>query len=697
MNLNKRSISTWLLLFVLVMFHAFTKAADLKQERIVGGTQAAVSEYPWAVLLSGSESTTDFFCGASLIAERWVLTAAHCVDGSIPANVVAFVGEYDKANNTVSPNVATKIIVHPEYDAYTSDNDIALIELANPESIVPVNLISLSMAATLSSLADDNINDVTVIGWGDTEDPVGTYPDILREVDLPIISNAVCNESQYLNGEVSPNMICAGLPEGGIDSCQGDSGGAMVYSDGANWYQAGIVSWGYGCADPGKFGVYTRVEKYINWIGSNIFGLSVGAINFPPIVSGHSIEQMLTITNNASATVTIQSKVFNSSSELSIINDQCTVLAVDESCSLTVVYEPLTVGNLDAVLVITSDAVAHPITQSQISGASLNEVPINPLVGNPQPALIWGSGASVSWNQEFLIGTEGESSISSGETGNNETSWLVAHVNLAEEKTLYFDWKVSSEANYDFLELLLDGEQIDSVHGEAPWQQNSVVVPVGEHILYWRYRKDATEFAGEDKAWLDNLSWDTPAAMQIFGETLTNLSYPVFNGGLVVGEAGLGWSTSLENPWDATDTYSTQGDTSLVSALLNDGEQSIVRAFVVLDSQKDFSFDIKVSSEEQADKVSFYIDGQKQFELSGEQDWSNYQYSLVPGYHNVSWVYSKNDAITMGQDKAWLDNVKLSDPPQENADGGGSISLYFLFVLFLYAYMNPIVRKKRIS
>jgi len=698
MSLNKRVISTGFLLLVFIMPHVATQAADLKQERIVGGIQAVSSDYPWAVLLSSSNSTSDFFCGASLIAERWVLTAAHCVVGSTPANVVAFVGEYDKSINSVSPNEATRIIVHPEYDAYSSDNDIALIKLSNAESIVPVNLISSSIAAVLSSVADDSISDVTIIGWGDTTEPVvGTYPDILREVDLPIISNAVCNEPQYLNGAVSSNMVCAGLPEGGIDSCQGDSGGAMVYSDGANWYQAGIVSWGYGCADPDSFGVYTRVENYINWIESNISGLGVGSINFSPIVSGHSIEQTLTITNNSSATVTIQSKVFNSGTELSMINDQCTVLAAEESCDLTVVYEPVTVGSLTDMLVVTSNAVDYPTTQAQINGVSLNEVPINPLVGNPQPALIWGSGASVSWKQELLTGTEGESSISSGEIGDNETSWLVAHVSLAEEKTLYFDWKVSSELNFDYIELLLDGEVIDAAHGEALWQQNSVVVPAGEHILHWRYRKDETVTEGQDKAWLDNLSWDVPVAMQVFGETLTNLSYQVLSGELIVGSPGLGWSTSIENPWDATDAEFTQGVSSLVSALLNDGEQSIVRALVELNSQKGFSFDIKVSSEDQADKVSFYIDGQKQFELSGEQDWANYQYSLAPGYHNFSWVYAKDDANTVGQDKVWLDNVKLSEPAQESEDGGGSLSLYALFVLFLYAYMNLIVRKKRIN
>ena len=698
--MHGRTLNTGFLVLALFITHTVVNAASLKQERIVGGTEVtSESEYPWVVLLSNSASPSGFFCGGSLISDEWVVTAAHCVADLNGSNVYAFVGEFDQSTIDITPNLISRVIVHAAYNDVTSDNDIALLRLSTPEVVItPVSLITPELATTLEAVADDLVSDITVIGWGDTKDPVSnTYPTVLREVDMPYVSNTVCNLPLHLGGQVTANMMCAGLPEGGVDSCQGDSGGPLLYLDNGSWYLSGIVSWGYGCAEPNKYGVYTRVENYLGWIEDQVFGLNIENLDFLPIVAGKSISQTIRIENNTAELITFQDKVFIAGSDLSISNDQCVTLNPGESCDLTVVYSPVSVGELAATLSVISNSTNYPVKQSIISGSSLNVVPINPLVGDPQPALIWGSGANVSWSQELLTGTEGESSISSGTIGHNDASMLTAHVNLAEEKMLYFNWKVSSELNFDFVELLLDGEVINAISGEILWAQSSVVVPAGEHILRWRYRKDGSVTEGQDKAWLDNLSWDTPASMQVFGEALTSLSYQVLNAEVAVGSPGLGWSTSIQNPWGVDISVSSQGASSLVSGLMNDNEQSIIRGAKVLDSNKTLSFDLKVSSEAFADKVSFYIDGQKQLELSGELDWGNYQYDLSPGYHNFVWVYVKNDNLSAGQDKVWLDNVKLSEPPQENDDGGGSISLYTLFALFLYAYMNLIIRNKRIS
>jgi hypothetical protein len=109
----------------------------------------------------------------------------------------------------------------------------------------------------------------TVIGWGNTlgqPNPGGLdYPEALHEVEVPIVSNEYCG-TIYFN--ITANMLCAGLLRGGKDSCQGDSGGPlMVYDEtAAEWQQAGIVSFGQGCAFPGVPGVYTRVSGFIDWI-----------------------------------------------------------------------------------------------------------------------------------------------------------------------------------------------------------------------------------------------------------------------------------------------------------------------------------------------------------------------------------------------------------------------------------------------
>merc|ERR1711915_198579 len=102
-------------------------------------------------------------------------------------------------------------------------------------------------------------------GWGTTSSG-GTQPQIAREVTVPIRTQSEC-QSAYGNA-VNQNMICAGVPEGGKDSCQGDSGGPLTVDNGGKHYLAGIVSWGTGCGSPGKYGVYTDVPNYIDWIHS---------------------------------------------------------------------------------------------------------------------------------------------------------------------------------------------------------------------------------------------------------------------------------------------------------------------------------------------------------------------------------------------------------------------------------------------
>lgn len=102
-----------------------------------------------------------------------------------------------------------------------------------------------------------------VTGWG-TLKSGGSSPDILQEVDVPVVSRDRC-KSAYPN-QIHDSMICAGLERGGKDSCQGDSGGPMVCAVGGRYYLQGVVSWGQGCALKGKFGVYAKVKYLLDWM-----------------------------------------------------------------------------------------------------------------------------------------------------------------------------------------------------------------------------------------------------------------------------------------------------------------------------------------------------------------------------------------------------------------------------------------------
>lgn len=235
--------------------------------RIVGGVPAAQGAWPWQVSVEYNSGFGSFnhMCGGSLIAPRWVLTAAHCVvDGSrvdSPSDLRVRAGSVDLHGGQTASVI--RVITHGKYDEFTIDNDIALLELG---SALPQTAIRPLLPSEEVGLAPDGAS-ATVTGWGRTS-ANGSGSSVLMQASLPLISSQRCASNfGYLPYEITNNMICAGYSFGGKDSCQGDSGGPLVVSDGqGEWRQAGIVSWGGGCAQPNYPGVYTRVANYIGWI-----------------------------------------------------------------------------------------------------------------------------------------------------------------------------------------------------------------------------------------------------------------------------------------------------------------------------------------------------------------------------------------------------------------------------------------------
>ncbi|KAA0705511.1 Polyserase-2 [Triplophysa tibetana] len=271
------------LVFVLTLL---TKGCDCQPEvcgravlntKIVGGQEAPVGAWPWQVSLHNGDG---HFCGASLINDEWVLSAAHCFSmPPDPSNLTVYLGRHSQElpnPNEVSRGIS-QIIAHPAYDPSTYDNDMALLQLSSP--------VTFNQYITPACLADAGSTfktdlDMWVSGWGavNSGEPLPS-PQNLQDVNVPVVGNRKCN-CLYGDNKITDNMMCAGLLEGGKDSCQGDSGGPMVIRKGPIWVQAGVVSWGYGCAWPDYPGVYSRISQYQDWISGYAGGERIGFVSF---------------------------------------------------------------------------------------------------------------------------------------------------------------------------------------------------------------------------------------------------------------------------------------------------------------------------------------------------------------------------------------------------------------------------------
>jgi trypsin len=196
------------------------------------------------------------FCGGSLIAADWVLTAAHCVEDARVGDLAVAVGRTLLNSTQGQRRTVADVFVHPQYGSPTGNaHDAALLRLSTPvTTIEPITLAT----ATDDALEDPRQNpSLTVIGWGTLRAGKPLYPNELYKVDVPVVSDAACR-SAYGASMDPATEVCAGAA--GIDSCYGDSGGPL-FEDGSSDIQVGIVSWGNGCAKKRFPGVYAEVNN----------------------------------------------------------------------------------------------------------------------------------------------------------------------------------------------------------------------------------------------------------------------------------------------------------------------------------------------------------------------------------------------------------------------------------------------------
>lgn len=243
------------------------KNGDQDANRIVGGITTQQGEWPW---IAGLFNAGRHICGGSLIDDRHILTAAHCVaqmNSWDVARLTVRLGDYDiKTPHEVRhiEKRVKRVVRHRGFDMRTLYNDVAILTLNEPvEFSETVRPVCLPSGANLYVGKK-----ATVIGWGSLREG-GVAPGKLQQVTIPIWSNGVCKQKygSAAPGGIVDSFLCAG--EANRDSCSGDSGGPLMVNDG-RWTQVGIVSWGIGCGKGQYPGVYTRVTHFLPWIYKNL-------------------------------------------------------------------------------------------------------------------------------------------------------------------------------------------------------------------------------------------------------------------------------------------------------------------------------------------------------------------------------------------------------------------------------------------
>jgi len=257
-------------------------------DRVMGGCSVSISDFPWMVSLNRANARSRFdghFCGASVIADRWVLTAAHCVDSMQPNNPVGL-EVYANSASLQGGGAAfdvDRIYVHAGYQG-VGINDIALLEVSRPMGITPARLSQGATAAAVEAVGGQAV----ITGWGLTppayvargrgnltaaERATSSAPtmwdtsQVLLGAAVPIVANNLCDPA------ADASILCAGFLEAVADACRGDSGGPLHASDAQGYVQIGLVSGGNYCHQDGDhYGTYTRISAYIDWIDATMAG-----------------------------------------------------------------------------------------------------------------------------------------------------------------------------------------------------------------------------------------------------------------------------------------------------------------------------------------------------------------------------------------------------------------------------------------
>jgi Zn-dependent metalloprotease len=305
----------------------------------------------------------------------------------------------------------------------------------------------------------------------------------------------------------------------------------------------------------------------------------------------------------------------------------------------TVTYN--TVGTFDVSLTVYNSSGSD--VESKTDYITVNSAPADDIAeAVDNGSLTFTKSGNGLWSKVTDVYYYGGDSAKSGTITHNQSTTIETDVTVGTTQAVKFYWKVSSEANYDYLRFYIDGVEKTSIAGTVDWTQVSYNITAGTHTLKWSYTKDGSVSTGSDCGWVDKLEITEPAADPI-GEAVDAPSQT--------------FTLSGNANWFSQTVTTYYGGDAAESG--NIGNSQTTTMETAISGKTSVKFYWKVSSETNYDYLRFYIDGVEQTQISGNVNWTQRTYSVSSGTHTLKWSFTKDYSVSTGSDCGWVDKLEL--------------------------------------